>query len=105
MVTNARKELINILDNIEKTPSDISWMLVYKATYSEVSDAFTTIDQLNFNYDSGYGGQELFGTVYFNDGTWLDRGEYDGSEWWEHMTPPILEQWKKQYEYDRELRQ
>jgi len=37
---------------------------------------------LNFVYDSGYGGQELFGIVWLDDGTWLERGEYDGSEWW-----------------------
>ena len=33
-------------------------------------------------YDNGYGGQELFGTVWFSDHRWADRGEYDGSEWW-----------------------
>jgi hypothetical protein len=48
------------------------------------------IESLDFNYDSGYGGQELFGTVWFKDGTWADRGEYDGSEWWEHHECPIV---------------
>ena len=42
----------------------------------------------SINYYEGYGGQELFGVIAFNDGTWLDRGEYDGSEWWEkHQFP------------------
>ena len=41
-------------------------------------------------YDNGYGGQELFGTVWLTDGTWLERGEYDGSEWWEHKVCPEI---------------
>lgn len=41
------------------------------------------------DYDDGYGGQELFGNIWFEDGTYADRGEYDGSEWWEyHKVPP-----------------
>jgi len=41
-------------------------------------------------YDSGYGGQEVFGTIWYVDGTWSDRGEYDGSEWYEyHKCPDI----------------
>lgn len=41
-------------------------------------------------YDSGYGGQELFGTLWFSDGSWADRGEYDGAEWWEHRSFPAI---------------
>lgn len=48
------------------------------------------INALDFNYDDGYGLQELFGTVWFTDGTWADRGEYDGSEWWEHHSCPQI---------------
>jgi hypothetical protein len=42
-------------------------------------------------YDPGYGGQELYGTLWFSDHRWAIRGEYDGSEWWEiheFPTPP-----------------
>ena len=43
-------------------------------------------------YDKGYGGgQELDGTILFSDNTWLTRGEYDGSEYWEYHTPPTIE--------------
>ena len=48
------------------------------------------LSDLDFEYDSGYGGQELFGTIWYVDGTWSDRGEYDGSEWYEyHICPQI----------------
>ena len=48
-------------------------------------------DKLNFEYDSGYGGQQLYGRILFED-SYSDRGEYDGSEWWEnHKMPTITE--------------
>ena len=48
------------------------------------------LEQLDFEYDNGYGLQFLHGTVWFLDGTWATRGEYDGSEWWEiHYRPEI----------------
>ena len=48
------------------------------------------LKEINKEYDSGWGGQELFGTIWYIDGTWSDRGEYDGSEWWEyHQCPDI----------------
>lgn len=45
---------------------------------------------LDFAYDSGFGSQDLYGTIWFADGSWATRGEYDGSGWWEHHTPPAL---------------
>lgn len=47
--------------------------------------------QLDKEYDSGYGGQELFGTIWHTDGiSWSHRGEYDGAEWWEFNTVPEI---------------
>jgi hypothetical protein len=48
------------------------------------------LQSLDFEYDNGYGGQELFGTIWYTDGTWSERGEYDGSEWWEYMSRPTV---------------
>lgn len=45
---------------------------------------------LNFEYDAGYGGQELYGTIWYENGTYSQRGEYDGSEWWEHCKCPEI---------------
>jgi hypothetical protein len=54
------------------------------------------LHKLDFEYDSGYGGQELYGTVWLmEEGTWLERGEYDGSEWWNYQRcPKVLEELK-----------
>ena len=44
-----------------------------------------------FNYDNGFGGAEVHGDLKIvgND-WWMERGEYDGSEWWEFKTLPKL---------------
>lgn len=40
------------------------------------------LEELDFNYNNGFGSQRLFGVVWFKDGSWLERYEYDGSEEW-----------------------
>lgn len=52
----------------------------------------------DFEYDSGYGGQHIAQdlVVIFADGSWLTRGEYDGSEWWEYNAPPAIPKTFKQ---------
>ena len=54
-------------------------------------DLETVLPQLDFDYDCGFGGQNLFGFVWYKDGTWSERGEYDGSEWWKHKKRPPLD--------------
>ena len=44
-----------------------------------------------WSYDDGYGIQELEGVIVFNDGSWLQRVEYDGSEAWEYFKTPSVE--------------
>lgn len=81
---NAKEELLKhigdrevkyvrvIRDNCRKT------MVVLEGTLDEV------LPKLDFEYDNGYGLQRLEGTIWYCDGTWSERGEYDGAEWWEH---------------------
>ncbi len=46
------------------------------------------LPMLEFEYDCGFGSQELNGYIWYTDGTWSNRGEYDGSEWWQHQSRP-----------------
>jgi len=48
------------------------------------------LTKLDIKYDNGFGGQNLFGTIWFEDETWAGRGEYDGSEWWEYYKCPDI---------------
>ena len=121
MKENAKKELLRVMNNTLHTYDDIrcavisigfdyqnkldfeeynehkdrgeSWgrYLVLKDGYadSELSDF---MKELDVEYDSGFGGQELYGYVVMRDGSWLERNEYDGSEWWEYRKYFIPEQ-------------
>jgi len=98
-MTNALREFKNTLDDLDYTIDDISSMvIVYMNSYTHgpkiiinSEEGYLTladIANLDFEYDDGYGSQELFGVVVFKDGTWLDREEYDGSEWWDYRKCP-----------------
>lgn len=70
---------------------EIDWNVLPIGWEADGIDAF--LKDIDFEYNNGYGGQELYGTIWFEDGTYADRGEYDGSEWWEyHKTPEIPEE-------------
>lgn len=60
------------------------------------------LKSINRAYDSGYGGQMLFGTIWYKDGTWSTRGEYDGSEWWEYHSCPIIPKEIRRIDKERE---
>ena len=106
-MTNAKNELLKIIREIgipikcaviefdeysvddEYGVDDCKNKVFLKINY-EKSDLNLFLNQINFEYNSGYGGQYLYGIVWLDDGSWLERGEYDGSEWWEHKTCPDI---------------
>lgn len=62
------------------------------------------LESLDFEYDSGYGNQELFGMIWFKDGAWAERKEYDGLEWWIiNERPQIPDNLKKENENSKPL--
>lgn len=98
---NARAELGLRIDARNKTVAYgyVEWAPDFNEDEPKVSVSFKNhaeflkaLVSLDFEYDNGYGGQELFGIIVFTDGTWLTRGEYDGSEWWAYHACPTMEQ-------------
>jgi hypothetical protein len=97
---NAMSELLKDMDKHGKKISDIKWIVIaYTKGFTnkkilidskEGAISMNDLMSLDFDYDAGYGGQEIFGYVVFKDNTWLSRGEYDGSEWWEYRKPPKM---------------
>ena len=68
------------------------------------SDYDNFLKFLDREYDGGFGGQVLHGIIFCENDTWFDRGEYDGSEWWEiHTYPSLLNHFSKSdvVKYDR----
>ena len=55
-----------------------------------VDEYLAFLNLLDFRYDNGYGSQELEGDIWFEDGTWAERCEYDGAEWWEYRVLPEI---------------
>ena len=100
---NAKQELLEILDRVNSRQFTLLCAdITYEGNYGDPNNSIKlplhyTVEQLNsfynsldFNYDNGYGSQQLFGTVWLKYGAWLERWEYDGSEGWELKTcPPI----------------
>jgi len=98
------KEIEEVLEQNNKTTDDIKclqiqlgdeWFtkpieFIVPVNYDVDEFGQTLCDMSNNTYDSGYGGQELFGTIWMKNGDWLERGEYDGSEWWEYKTCPEI---------------
>ena len=64
---------------------------VFKLKVGHTEDELNTfLAVIDFDYNSGYGSQRLYGNVWFTDGRWACRQEYDGSEWWEIMECPTI---------------
>lgn len=53
-------------------------------------DKFT--QKANFEYDNSWGAQKIAVDliIYFKDKSYITRGEYDGSEWWEYNEPKVF---------------
>lgn len=102
-MTNAKIELQNILNTVPEITCALIYKYEYayhtednqKRTYSLMvnhTDAALEefYDSLDFEYDGSYGGQELYGIVWLEDGSWLSRYVYDGSEWWRRNCLPVI---------------
>ena len=96
---NAKKEFIEHIDSRSILCVQIQHgdaygydeVVVYNLTTGWTNEDWNKfLNEIDFDYDSGYGGQEVFGVIWYVDGTWSTRGEYDGSEWWEHQKRPDI---------------
>ena len=77
---NLLKETIDKLAEYNLKPSDVKWV--------GNSNGKTTWEQFkklaDKEYDDGFGGEEVnTELLVVGDDWWLERHEYDGSEWWE----------------------
>lgn len=68
---------------------DIDYIGVIGVEWWEPHDFFRMADEID--YDNGYGWQEINPELYvmMKDGSWFEREEYDGAEWWSHKERPM----------------
>ena len=81
-MVNFLRETIESIGETNHSEQDVMFVGSADGEYRVSWDKFKEIS--NFEYDNGYGGQEVAYDliVYFKDGSWLERYEYDGSERW-----------------------
>ena len=97
---NLYEELIDCLKYRNKTIEDINFIAIskededcclYEHSFDHDSDNMIKIDidsflevAKNTEYDDGFGGTEIpLSLIIVGDDWWLERHEYDGSEWFE----------------------
>lgn len=85
---NLLHETIAVLGYNGKLPEDVKW--VGRRSTHSVCSWGEFASQSNIEYDNGYGWQEIPGDlVVVGSDWWLERAEYDGSEWWEYKKYPV----------------
>lgn len=87
------QETVETLAINNKSPADVKWVGVLERGWNERVSYHFSWDEFaaaaEFRYNSSYGGQNVEASlVVVGDAWWLERGEYDGSEWWEFKTLP-----------------
>lgn len=86
---NAKEELLKHIADRE-----VKYVQVYVGFFEGMTTIEGSLDEvlpkLDFEYDNSFGKQYLNGTIWYSNGTWSERGEYDGCEWWEYRECPPL---------------
>lgn len=81
---NLLKETEAVLKEHGKSFDDVVWIGCEEYQISVVS-FMSLADQ---EYEDGYGAPQVAtNLVVVGNGFWLEREEYDGSEWWEYKEP------------------
>lgn len=82
------RETIDVIHENKKKLEDVLWVgsedygYITWVEFAKIAD--TT------EYNNGYGGAEIAtDLVVVGKDWWLERHEYDGSEWWEYKSLPV----------------
>ena len=84
---NFLQETLEAVENSGHKPEDIIFIGSNDYKYACTLDEFKLM--ANREYNDGLGSAEVAQDliVVFSDGSRMWRGEYDGSEWWNHSIP------------------
>ena len=87
-LTNLWEETVEILERNGLSFDDVKQVQVSEGY---INKEWFKVKAMTTNYDSGYGTAEIrLDLLIIGDGWWLERGEYDGSEWWDFKAQPAL---------------
>ena len=86
-MANLLKETKEILEQHDKTFDDIIFV-GDKSDHTKMT-VKEFLERANVEYDDGYGLEEInTALIVVGKDFWLERHEYDGSEWWEYKSMP-----------------
>lgn len=87
-IRNLLQETIEILDRHGLSLDDIRFI---HTTYGDFVPSMGGRKFLNVDYDASYGSVHIdLNLKLVGDDWWLERHEYDGSEWWEFKKLPVF---------------
>ncbi len=102
---NLLKETLGCLSENGKTPSDVvyvvSAMISTRKEYEYIEESQLPYGKFSweqfkekaahFRYNNGFGAPEVdLNLKIVGNDWWLERAEYDGSEWWEYKSIPDI---------------
>ena len=88
---NARVEFPVAEENVIAARVNVNGVEAILNPGFNTKDWYVFMNSIDIEYNSGFGGQELTGIIMCKNQVWYDRGEYDGSEWWQVHQYPTLE--------------
>ena len=78
-MANLLRETLYVLEQYDKKPSDVLWV----GTLDKYMTWEDFVKKADFDYDDDYGRAEVNeDLMVVGKNWWLERVEYDGSEWW-----------------------
>ena len=84
---NFKDETLDTLLENQKTWNDVKFIQGNNFSVSNNKDEL--LELMNFDYDNDYGAPKIAQDLKIvGDNWWLERAEYDGSEWWDYKETP-----------------
>lgn len=92
---NFLEETIRCLNAYGKTELDVLWVGRGFRGYDEIEKTRSTFadfkKKANFKYNNGFGCVTIpLDLIIVGEDFWLERSQYDGSEWWSYKTFPEM---------------
>ncbi len=95
-VRNAKEQYLEATKGKEVLCADIKFTWQNEVSVYQLDRSYSEyrlnrfLDDLDFDYDYTFG-DNLEGTIWLTDGTWLERQEYDGgNRCWVHRVCPAI---------------
>ena len=97
---NFKEETLKAINESGHKIEDVMFIGSNNGEYRINIEKFLEIS--DFEYDNSWGSPKIATDliIYFKDKTYITRGEYDGSEWWQYLVPKVFNENDKYRDFD-----